>query len=120
MLADNLELNPEECEADRFLKVKYNENPRYLSVLMLTQYSPCTKKQLVFFVLNYIFVIITPLLKINLHIGTLLYILSCKIKKELCEIRTIVVEVLYHILKICIWFRLGGVRHRLVPTFKHS
>lgn len=29
MLTDNLELNPEECEADGFLKVKYNENPRY-------------------------------------------------------------------------------------------
>lgn len=55
MLTDNLELNPEECEADRFPKVKYNENRRYLSVLMLTQYSPCTNKQLVLFVLNYTF-----------------------------------------------------------------
>lgn len=82
MLTGNLELNPEECEADGFLKVKYNENPRYLSVLMLTQCSPCTNKQLVLFVLNYTFVIIVPLLKINLYIGTLLYILSYKIKKN--------------------------------------
>lgn len=86
-------------------------------MLMLTQYSPCTNKQLVLYVLNYTFVIIIPLLKINLHIGKLhithrfIVYFKSQDKKEMCEIRTRVVEVLYHVLVIYAWFRFGSIRH---------